>query len=157
MARVCVDSGFLIGLYDERDQHHSQAVRQFDALFGEKSSRHLLVAPWPILYEYCGTKQAKNLIKKLRFGTYWNELERRGQLVRLDDLPYREQPLMEHMEISSRSLSLVDRVLRAMILDKKSLFDCFLTYNTGDFVDACQLRGIPLINEKCVPEAYGIG
>lgn len=44
-----------------------------------------------------------------------------------------------------------------MILDSKSLIDYFLTYNSGDFVDACQSRGIPLLNEKTSPESYGIG
>jgi len=156
MARVCVDACFLIGLYDRNDQHHALAVRQFDALFGERSPRHVLVAPWPILYECCGTQQAKNSRKTFLLRESWDYLLLYGQLVLLDDLPYREQPLLEHMDMPSRSLSLVDRVLRAMILDRKRFFDFFLTYNTGDFVDACQLRGIPLLNEKSVPESYGI-
>jgi hypothetical protein len=44
-----------------------------------------------------------------------------------------------------------------MILDGKSLFDYFLTYNTGDFADVCRRRGIPLVNEESSPETYGIG
>src|ERR1035441_4045717 len=111
MARVCVDACFLIGLYDKHDQHHSLAVRQFDALFGEKSPRHILVAPWPILYECCGTQQSRSHWKTSLLCDYWKYLGRYGQLVRLDDLPYRELPLREHMEMPSRSLSLVDRVL----------------------------------------------
>jgi predicted nucleic acid-binding protein len=157
MARVCVDACFLIGLYDRDDQHNATAVLQFEALFGEKSGRHLLVAPWPILYECCGTKQAKSQRKASRLFQYWDYLRQNGQLVRLDDLPYREITLEEHLEQLSRPLSLVDRVLRAMIMDQKSLFDYFLTYNTGDFADVCEKRGIPLLNEGTVPEAYGIG
>jgi predicted nucleic acid-binding protein len=157
MARVCVDACFLIGLYDKDDQHHAVAIRQFDALFGEKSPRHILVAPWPILYECCGTQQAKNPRKVSTLSRYWDYLGRYGQLIRLDDLPYREQQLDEHMEEALRPLSLVDRVLRAMIQDNRSLFDYFLTYNTGDFADACQCRGIPLLNENVLPEAYDIG
>ena len=105
MARVCVDACFLIGLYDKGDQHHSAAVRQFDALFGEKSPRHLLVAPWPILYECCGTKQAKSSTTTSILCNYWDYLERRGQLIRLDDLPYRELQLEEHLEGPFRPLS----------------------------------------------------
>jgi hypothetical protein len=157
MARVCVDACFLIGLYDKDDQYHSLAVSQFDALFGANSRRHILVAPWPILYECCGTQQAKSRRKTSLLCEYWDYLERYGQLLRLDDLPFRDMPLKEHMEGTSRPLSLVDRVLRAMILDRKSLFDCFLTYNTGDFVDACRRSGITMLNEKSAPEAYDIG
>jgi predicted nucleic acid-binding protein len=156
MARICVDACFLIGLYDREDQYHGLAVSQFDALFGENSPRHILVAPWPILYECCGTEQAKNSNKTSALREYWDYLGRYRQLIRIDDLPYRETQLAEHMEESLRPLSLVDRVLRAMILDRRSLFDYFLTYNTGDFADACQIRRIPLLNEKSTVESYGI-
>jgi predicted nucleic acid-binding protein len=156
MARVCVDACFLIGLYDRDDQHHALAINQFDALFGEKSRRHILVAPWPILYECCGTQQAKDPRKTALFCEYWDYLGRYGQLVLIDDLPYREIQLADHMEGSLRPLSLVDRVLRAMILDTKSLFDYFLTYNTGDFADACRSGGVYLLNENISAESYGI-
>jgi hypothetical protein len=90
------------------------------------------------------------------FNQHWNYLSKSGQLVLLDDGPYREMPLDEHLQDRTRNLSLVDRVLRAMIIDKERFFDFFLTYNTGDFVDACQLRGIPLLNEESTAESYGI-
>ncbi len=156
MARVCVDACFLIGLYDRNDQQHSTAIRQFDALFGENSPRHILVVPWPILYECCGTQQAKSNSKTSLFSTFWSYLEQRGQLIRLDDLQYREGPLKEQLRMPSRSLSLADRVIRSMNLDTRSLFDYFLTYNSGDFLDACKIRGIPLLNEKSEPGSYGL-
>lgn len=156
MARICVDACFLIGLYDKDDQHHCLAVRQFDALFGENSRRHILVAPWPILYESCGTQQAKNYQKSILLYEHWNYLHRLGQLLLLDDGPFRIRQLEEHLEERNRPLSLVDRVLRAMILDQKRSFDYFLTYNTGDFVDACHSSGIRLLNEKTSRESYGI-
>jgi predicted nucleic acid-binding protein len=156
MARVCVDACFLIGLYDTNDQHHSTSIRHFDALFGEESARHQLVAPWPILYECLGTRYARSTQKPILFNQHWNYLSKSGQLVLLDDGPYREMPLDEHLQDRTRNLSLVDRVLRAMIIDKERFFDFFLTYNTGDFVDACQLRGIPLLNEESTAESYGI-
>ncbi len=156
MARVCVDACFLIGLYDRDDQHHGAAVRHFDVLFGEESARHQLIAPWPILYECLGTQYAKSQAKSMLFTQRWNYLYESGQLVLLDDGPFRESPLNEHLENRFRVLSLVDRVLRAMILDRGRLFDFFLTYNSGDFVDACQIGDIPLINEKSSAESYGI-
>lgn len=156
MARVCVDACFLIGLYDKGDQHHDAATGHFDALFGEASARNQLVAPWPILYECLGTKYARDTRKSILFGQRWSYLSESGQLVLLDDGPFRDRPLDEHMQSQTRALSLVDRVLRAMILDQERFFDFFLTYNTSDFVDACQIGGIPLINQESSAESYGI-
>jgi len=156
MARVCVDACFLIGLYDRDDQHHRIAVSHFDAIFGEESARHQLIAPWPILYECLGTQYVRDPRKSMRFTQHWSYLSRSEQLVLLDDGPFRERTLRNHLERSSRNLSLVDRVLRAMILDRERHFDFLLTYNAGDFVDACQIGNIPLINEASSAEFYGI-
>lgn len=156
MARICVDACFLIGLYDRDDQHHGTADRHFEALFGEESARHQLVAPWPILYECLGTRYAKDTRKSILFNRHWNYLGRAGQLVLLDDGPFRERPLIEHFETRTRALSLVDRVLRTMILDRERHFDFFLTYNTPDFADVCQIGDIPLINQESSPGSYGI-
>jgi hypothetical protein len=156
MARVCVDACFLIGLSDKDDQHHWSAVRHFDALFGEESGRHQFVAPWPILYECLGTRWARDPRKLVLLRQLWNYLSGSGQLVLLDDELYRGLSLDELLEGSRRALSLVDRVLRAMILHHERSFDFFLTYNTGDFVDACEFRGITLIIEASSPESYGI-
>jgi predicted nucleic acid-binding protein len=156
MAKVGVDACFLIGLYDESDSRHSISIQHFDALFGEKAARNQLVAPWPILYECCGTRQAMNPRKTDLLRHHWNYLQRNGRLVLLDDRTFREQPLEEHLTERSRQLSLVDRVLRAMIIDQHRPFDFFLTYNTGDFADACQSSGVYLLNENISAISYGI-
>jgi len=137
MARVCVDACFLIGLYDRDDQHHDAAVTHFAALFGEESARHQLVTPWPILYECLGTRYARDARKSVLFGQHWDYLNESGQLVLVDDGPFRDLSLDEQMQCGTRAFSLVDRVLRAMILDGERYFDFFLTYNTTDFADAC--------------------
>jgi predicted nucleic acid-binding protein len=155
MARICVDACFLIGLYDRDDQYHDAAMRQFEALFGPESARHQLVAPWPVLYECLDTRCTKDPRKSALLSRIWNGLSDSGQLVLIDDGPFRETPLRELLEETSRALSLVDRVLRAMILSRERLFDYFLTYNTGDFSDACQRGSLPLINEESAPESYG--
>jgi predicted nucleic acid-binding protein len=158
MARVCVDACFLIGLYDRDDQHHDTAVTHFAALFGEESARHQLVTPWPILYECLGTRYARDPRKSSQFGQHWSYLSESGQLILVDDSPFRDLPLDEHIHIQggARAFSLVDRVLRAMILGQERIFDFFLTYNAADFVDACQIGDIPLINQESSAESYGI-
>jgi predicted nucleic acid-binding protein len=155
MARVCVDACFLIGLYDAQDERHDHAMKHFSSIFGEESARNTLVAPWPILYECCGTRQAKNSRRTNQLREHWGYLNRFGQLQLIDDTPYRNEQLVEHLDEDARILSLADRVLRAMILDARRTFDYFLTYNTGDFADACQHSGIFLINEKSAPGLYG--
>jgi len=156
MARVCVDACFLIGLYDRSDQHHVAATRQFSALFGKRSQGHRLVAPWPILYECLGTRYARDRRKAALLNEHWNYLGRSGRLLLIDDEPYRERSLIEHLGQHTRALSLVDRVLRATIVEKKSLFDVFLTYNRRDFADACLKRGIPILDQTSVAKSYGI-
>jgi predicted nucleic acid-binding protein len=156
MARVCVDACFLIGLYDRDDQYHSIAVRQFEALFAGKTERNQLIAPWPILYESLGSRYARDLRKSALFNQRWKYLYESNQLRLLDDGPFREVSLDEHLRERSRPLSLVDRVLRAIIEDHKRHFDFFLTYNSGDFWDACDRSSVYLLNEYTSPESYGV-
>jgi predicted nucleic acid-binding protein len=156
MARVGVDAGFMIGLYDETDGYHEISLRHFEELFGEYSARHQLVIPWPILYESCGTRQAKSFQSAQKLLNLWSFLRREGQLILLDDAPFRDKPLEEHLDKVVRPMSLVDRVLRAVILNQERQFDYFLTYNTGDFADACKLGGIHLLNERSSADSYGI-
>jgi len=156
MASVCVDACFLIGLYDTGDQHHTVAVRQFDALFGESSRRHKMIAPWPILYECLGSRYSRDSRTSTIFNQRWSYLLESDQLELLDDRLFRENAFDEHLFDRSRPLSLVDRVLRAMIEDSKCPFDFFLTYNTGDFEDVCRACDIFLLNEYTLPESYDL-
>jgi predicted nucleic acid-binding protein len=47
---VCLDAGFLIGLYDKRDQHHQRSKGIFAQLFEEQRYNNAVIA-WPALYE----------------------------------------------------------------------------------------------------------
>lgn len=156
MARICVDAGFLIGLYDRDDQYHGVAVRQFEYLFSSTRDRNQLIAPWPILYECLGSRHAKDPRKLVLFYQRWTSLYQSAQLEFLDDSPFRDKCLAEYLGQASRPLSFADRVLRAMIIDRHRYFDFFLTYNSGDFSDACENGAIILMNEHTSPESYGI-
>jgi len=156
MARVCVDACFLIGLYDKDDQHHTTAIRQFEALFGKNPERNQLIAPWPILYECLSSRFARDPRKSALLTQRWKYLSDSAQLRFLDDSLFREKCLEEHLGGQSRPLSLVDRVLRALIEDRPRPFEFFVTYNTGDFRDACERAGVYLLNEQISPESYGI-
>lgn len=156
MPRVCVDAGFLIGLYDPSDQHHQRAASQFEMIFGEESGRHTLILPWPILYEALGTRFSRDRNKVASLEQTWMYLERAGRLAVLSDEPYRTEPLSEQVAKTLRPMSLADRVLRAMILDVEPNFEFFLTYNVGDFIDACSNSGVRLISADLIPEEFAL-
>jgi predicted nucleic acid-binding protein len=156
MARICVDAGFLIGLYDPTDQHHQEALRQFELIFGEDSGRHTLLIPWPILYESLGTRFARNARNVASLERTWDYLDRADRLVLLDDAPYREECLAEQMDSPLRRLSLADRVIRAMILEDEPGFDFILTYNISDFIDACRNSRVLMIASELAPEDYDL-
>lgn len=143
MNTICVDSGFLIGLYDERDQYHSRAkdvfVEHFDAV------QNQLIVPWPILYESVSTQMAKNRKRMDIFYRDWKNLHSQGRLQLLDDTPFRESAINESFKETMRDprhyrgLSLTDRVIRNMLSEPNLKIDYFLTFNYGDFADVCKL------------------
>jgi|SRR5580658_9517686 hypothetical protein len=154
MARICVDAGFLIGLYDPTDQYHDNAERQFELIFGEDSGRHTLLVPWPILYESLGTRFARNARNVASLERTWDYLDRADRLILLDDTPYRNECLAEQLESPRRRFSLADRVIRAMILEDEPGFDFILTYNISDFIDACHNSRVRMIHLEMAPEDY---
>jgi len=136
---VCVDTGFLIGLYGDRDQYRPQASAQFARLFGSGNNR--LVIPWPILYETISTRLTKNIGGMVRLERDWNRLGRLNRLKFLPDEQYRRnviQDCFEHLpHHPPRCLSAVDRVIRNMLADPALQISAFVTTNPGDFADVC--------------------
>ena len=67
----------------------------------------------------------------------------------INDFEYKENCLklaFEYSKIGKRSFSLVDIVLRNIILDDSYKIDFLLTYNTEDFIDVCKKRKIEIIS-----------
>ncbi|MFZ0911813.1 MAG: hypothetical protein WBQ76_11035 [Candidatus Korobacteraceae bacterium] len=142
MSNICVDTGFLLGLYVESDQYHVQAQRYSSELFESAPDR--LVIPWPILYETVSTRLVKNRPAMNLMETHWRRLWRQGRLELLSDLPFRDEVIEECFgELSkpisvARNLSVVDRVIRRALSDVNVRIDAFITFNPGDFVDVCR-------------------
>jgi predicted nucleic acid-binding protein len=150
MATICADAGFLIALYDQRDEHHVHAVARFDSFFATESLRHVLLAPWPILYESLNTRHARRKQALQQLNTDWHILESNQRLILLNDEVYREKALRDYLEIAtegSRVLSLTDRVIRAVLADPANRIDVLLTYNARDFSDVCGTQQIELIDQ----------
>jgi hypothetical protein len=67
-----------------------------------------------------------------------------------DDEPYRREALNELLDFMprrNRALSLVDRVVRAILSAQNTGIDAFLTYNPADYADACAIHHITLIDQ----------
>jgi len=145
MSTICSDAGFLIGVYDERDERHEEAVTDFVRLFGSGANR--LLIPWPILYETVSTRMARNIKGLGRMERDWKRLQALSQIQLIPDHAFREGVLEECFEELNRprrqyrSLSATDRVVRRMLSDVNLRIQAFVTYNPRDFADVCHRFG----------------
>ncbi len=142
MSEILVDTGFLLGLYNSRDQYHERARKYFLEYFGTTGNR--LIICWPILYEAVSTQLVKNRPAMFLMRTDWIRLASQKRLELLSDLPFRDRVLDECFEElrkpfpQSRNLSVVDRVIRRVLSDRSMRIDAFVTFNPRDFVDVCK-------------------
>ncbi|AKF87062.1 hypothetical protein MFUL124B02_36960 [Myxococcus fulvus 124B02] len=149
--KVCVDACFLLALYDPRDGLHGAAKALFEKLFD--SAAHELVVPWPILYETVSTRMARRSASMGLLERDLKRLRQRNRLSMLFDRKMREQALAECFEELTReggyrALSLVDRVVRLMLLSRSNRLHALVTFNRGDFEDVCRQRKIQLIDQQ---------
>ncbi|HXE06575.1 MAG TPA: hypothetical protein VN612_01680 [Acidobacteriaceae bacterium] len=150
---VCLDAGFLIGLYDERDQHHQTSSVLFTELFGDGSRPNVAVVVWPILYESVSTQLVKRRHRMIALEQDWRRLVATRRLEFLDDSLYREEALelcfqeLQKPLVRYRDLSLTDRVLRGVLSDSDVRVDGIATFNEGDFVDVCRDAGRTIFNK----------
>jgi hypothetical protein len=150
LRQVCVDAGFVIGLYDDDDQHHEAATSHFSKLFVIGNNR--MVIPWPILYEAVSTKMIRNKTGMFKLESDWKRLNRDGRLQLLSDFPYRENVIQDCFDElrrplgSQRKLSAVDRVIRGILADRNVKISAFVTFNGGDFADVCRQSKTQLVS-----------
>jgi predicted nucleic acid-binding protein len=150
MSAICVDSGFLIGLYDDRDQYHARAIELFVAYFDNSVNR--LLVPWPVLYETVSTRLVRRRKNVALFERDWKMLTGHRQLILLDDSPYRQAALdecfyearVQRREL--RPLSLTDRVIRRILEETRIKVDVLITFNVADFADLCSKLRLHLVS-----------
>lgn len=140
MARVLVDSGFWLGLCDPQDQWHGQAKRIAPTL-----AIHHCLLPWPTLYETLSTR----FVKKSKQVDFLMAHLERAKHEKIDDAKYRDAALSQTASFArqGRPLSLVDGVLRHMLLDEALHIKAIATFNPRDFSDICYRRGIELYHD----------
>jgi predicted nucleic acid-binding protein len=140
---VCLDACFLIGLYDERDQHHERSQELFAEIF-DATARNTAVIVWPALYETVSTQLVRHRGRMALMERDWRRMLAARGLVFLEDGPYREEAFelclreVDKPAVSYRPLSLTDRVLRSVLADSNARVDAIITFNIGDFADICR-------------------
>src|ERR1700722_7612659 len=142
MRAICVDTGFLIGLYDLSDDFHDKAKKHFLDLL-DSSPNHLLI-PRPVLYETVSTRMVKNRPGLTQMQNDWKRLLVQRRLNLVSDVSYRETLADECFNELTRpteqyrNLSAVDRIIRRMLSDNNLRISAFLTFNPKDFSDVCR-------------------
>ncbi len=134
MQYVLIDTGFWYALFDKQDQYHKKATEIAEFI----AQQHYFVLPFPTLYETLNTNFVKNY--KVNFDSFLKT----HHIIRIDDAKYSDKALEATLKMSNYQYSLVDMVLRMMILDVNLSIHAFITFNNRDFADVCQLRGIPI-------------
>jgi len=126
---LLVDSSFWFAFFDRRDQYHEKAQSILDSLIPQI---HVLMLPWPILYETLNTRFARRIEWKRNLRIilvkYKHEL--------IDDSSYRKKAYDLYFNIS-KTYSLVDLVIREIINDNSYKIDGIITFNENDFRDLC--------------------
>jgi len=142
MSNICVDTGFLIGLYDASDQYHPRAESHFEDYFAKTPNN--LVVPFPIVYETLSTRFVKNRKAMLQLEADWTRLKTQNQLELLPDKEFRDHLIIDEcfselrkVPGAYRPLSLVDRVIRTMLSDVNVRISALITFNPRDFSDVC--------------------
>ena len=150
MKGFIADTGFLIALYDPSDDKRNvrKANESFSDLFEE--TENSLFLTWPVLYEALNTRLSKRIDVVRRIEGVWRKLRSTNQLKFINDQPFRDEALIEwRNEIARkghyRPLSLVDRVLRNVILSPSVKIHGLLTFDRKDFQDVCDKRDVEIV------------
>jgi predicted nucleic acid-binding protein len=150
MKGFLLDSSYLFALYGDEGDRTRDAEESFLDIFSR--SGNVLLVPWPILYESFNTKFSGDRRRTKQLDSEWAQLEKLGRLEFLDDLPFRAGTLVDWRKAKpqaakkrDRGLSLVDRILMAIIQDKTLSVTAILTFDVNDFRGICAKRNIEII------------
>ena len=135
-----VDTGVWYAMFCGKDGHYEAAQRI------EKDLRPFkVIVPWPVLYETLRTSFVKQKVAFEQFQIYLQS----PRIERVQDDKYRRDAFDESVALSQRSpprpISMVDCLVRMMILDVNMNIRYLATFNVGDFADVCRERQVQII------------
>jgi predicted nucleic acid-binding protein len=128
---ILIDTCFWFAVYNREDQYHKGAVEIYNQIQNAK-----ILIPWPTLYELLNTRFIKNTILVDRFEL----LLKKPNVERIDDKDYRSLAIEEVVVLKRRNISLVDSVIRQILIDHRMKIDYLVTFNEGDFLDILKKR-----------------
>ena len=128
MAYVAIDSGFLIALFDNKDNYHRKAedilIKLID--FRERQLIKSLIILWPIMYEVVNTRLVRNSTNFQRLLDFLNSFG----IEFVDDSKYRRKAF-DNIR-SGKKISFTDHVIQLFLSEKRGI-DYFITFNHRDF------------------------
>lgn len=133
---VIIDTCFWYALFDKREEYHTEATSTFSYIDEAK-----ILIPWPCLYETINTRFIKNQNSIDQFQRILNQ----PNVEKIDDAPYKENALAKTFILSvykKRNISLVDMIIRFILLDTSYKINYLVTFNQKDFNDVCRDRKI---------------
>lgn len=146
--RILVDTGVFLAYYELSDRHHLQAVQLVTTWWRQPPYPSRLIVAFPVLYETLNTRFVQDRRRLDLWAHDWSLWRTRGRLEYCADEPYRLDALDQCVTEAQRppqdfrALSVVDRILRALLDDPLIHLDGLWTFNPGDFADVCQRRDI---------------
>src|SRR5437899_2555441 len=140
MESVLVDSGVWYAMFSKRDQYYAEGAKKAELI-----EMFRVVIPWPTMYETLRTRFVRDTLALDQFERYLKSHD----IVYFDDEEYRLQAFELSFDSSlrdKRPISMVDWIIRLMLLDDKNPHFSFLaTFNVNDFRDVCEQRGVEII------------
>ncbi|MDJ0904303.1 MAG: hypothetical protein QNJ55_36530 [Xenococcus sp. MO_188.B8] len=126
-------------MYDERYSYHKNALLLFDYL-----DPHRILIPWPSLYETLNT----------RFVRRENWLADFKAVINNKNTIHVQEKNINIMQLSQfflqsksyKKYSLVNLIIREILLDVDLRIDALITFNIADFEDICWKRNIELFD-----------
>jgi len=121
---ILTDAGFWIAFFDTSDEEN----HEISVILMEEIRKFQILFPWPIMYEVLRTKFVKNKFWCENLKTSLKSLN----VTYLNDEQYREEALTQTLELASigkHSISLVDMIVRLMLMDIDIKIDYITTFN----------------------------
>lgn len=136
---ILIDTCYWISLYDADDGWHEFAT-ELDPII----DLHQQIIPWPTMYEFLNTK----FYKRPEMRDLFKQRLQNPNTEKLPDEKYRLEALSKYIDIKryGPKLSLVDLVIREILMDESIKINAFVTFNARDFADICALRRIELVS-----------
>lgn len=132
-----IDTCFWIALYDA----YEDPLRTEEAeIIAELIENETIIIPFPTMYEFLNSK-----FSRTKFVHVFEKLISRPNFIKIKDVEYKEKAydsFFHNAKNASKDVSLVDEIIKEMILDKKLRIDCLITFDEilKNYATACGIK-----------------